>query len=462
MPVSPRDFELYSRVTGAAMPSDAMSRMKMAPEVYEFTKNFGRQPNLLQKTGNLVKNIGKGAVLAVGAPVAAIAMANEEQKAEALRNEIDKETADAATPEISDETPELTAIEKGELAKQATETLRHNNEMAKLAQQHENAMAFLGAKTGGTQEPTTADSYGQPVVENQTGEEMVDRSIEQGSQIANTERPIQSEILSESQDSVPAVSVDSIESIGSAVSKEQLDKFISREGLKDDPASKILLGAIDEGDNTEEMIGTSFPLASIIGEDKPIGPASPLLGHPDMEPGESHSNVPTQKNIKERQGISTTSTADLDELSNRKEMRKIAAQERIAEKSPSSKQIELTEQNKQKNVKTPSVSGKSDDFLDNLVSQAKKDLQDPDEMMNKPSFSYKTTRAGRSEVGITEGGDIYQIFQNEPSKTYITKASPRQAEMFQEMLPEHLTDDRDQTPGAGGFLTAFTKKTFDF
>ena len=46
MPVSPQDFELYSRMTGAPMPTDAMSRMQMAPDVYNFTKNFARKPNL--------------------------------------------------------------------------------------------------------------------------------------------------------------------------------------------------------------------------------------------------------------------------------------------------------------------------------------------------------------------------------------------------------------------------------
>ena len=60
MPVSPQDFELYSRMTGAPMPTDAMSRMQMAPDVYNFTKNFARKPNILEKTGNLVKNIGLG------------------------------------------------------------------------------------------------------------------------------------------------------------------------------------------------------------------------------------------------------------------------------------------------------------------------------------------------------------------------------------------------------------------
>ena len=59
MPVSPQDFELYSRMTGAPMPSDAMSRMQMAPEVYQFTKNFARKPNILEKTGNLLKNCRK-------------------------------------------------------------------------------------------------------------------------------------------------------------------------------------------------------------------------------------------------------------------------------------------------------------------------------------------------------------------------------------------------------------------
>ena len=59
MPVSPQDFELYSRMTGTPLPSDAMSRMQMAPEVFQFTKNFAKKPNILEKTGNLVKNIAR-------------------------------------------------------------------------------------------------------------------------------------------------------------------------------------------------------------------------------------------------------------------------------------------------------------------------------------------------------------------------------------------------------------------
>ena len=99
MPVSPQDFELYSRMTGAPMPSDAMSRMQMAPDVYNFTKNFAKRPNLLEKTGNLVKNIGRGAVMALGAPLVAASEAENARMQEQLRNQADKAEAKSVTME---------------------------------------------------------------------------------------------------------------------------------------------------------------------------------------------------------------------------------------------------------------------------------------------------------------------------------------------------------------------------
>ena len=78
MPVSPRDFLLYSRMTGKPMPENAMERMRMAPEVYQFTKDFARKPNLLEKTGNLVKGIGKN--IGAGIALAAVSPAFVEDK----------------------------------------------------------------------------------------------------------------------------------------------------------------------------------------------------------------------------------------------------------------------------------------------------------------------------------------------------------------------------------------------
>ena len=71
MPVSPRDFELYSRMTGTSMPTDAVSRARMAPEVYSFTRNFAKSPNILDKAGELVKGIGRTFQRGIGAGIQA-------------------------------------------------------------------------------------------------------------------------------------------------------------------------------------------------------------------------------------------------------------------------------------------------------------------------------------------------------------------------------------------------------
>ena len=124
MPVSPQDFELYSRMTGTPLPSDAMSRMQMAPEVFQFTKNFAKRPNIVEKTGNLIKSAAKNTLAGMGV-LASMDLENQErQRQELMRNEAAKEeVADAnmdESPEQVAPAPELTAIEKGELAKQKT------------------------------------------------------------------------------------------------------------------------------------------------------------------------------------------------------------------------------------------------------------------------------------------------------------------------------------------------------
>jgi len=66
MPVSPLDFELYSRVTGNPLPMSAAERMKMAPEVYQFTKDYGRK-SMGQRLGNLAGNVLKVGALGAAA-----------------------------------------------------------------------------------------------------------------------------------------------------------------------------------------------------------------------------------------------------------------------------------------------------------------------------------------------------------------------------------------------------------
>ena len=95
MPVSPQDFELYSRMTGAPMPSDAMSRMQMAPDVYKFTKDFAKKPNILEKSGNLLKNIAKTTLMgAAGLAAAPGLIEQQETTADNLNQDrVDNQTA---------------------------------------------------------------------------------------------------------------------------------------------------------------------------------------------------------------------------------------------------------------------------------------------------------------------------------------------------------------------------------
>jgi len=344
MPVSPQDFALYSRMTGSPVPTDAMTRMQMAPDVYKFTKDFTKKPNILEATGNLVKTIGK----TVGTGIAAA----------------------AAAPAFV-ESPE-----------------------------------------------TTAEKHDQRDVKTQTAGNLVAESTKRGAELADSDNV--AERLSESQTMGPAFD----EMIGEAATGDKVDSFLDQfthvdsldEG-RGPGMDRALMGLLDANRGQEELVGQGL-----------AGPATTILSglrrfeHPDIKAdgGEHDDDLVGSGNFKTGTPMTPETAA------------------------------------------TPSVSDRGDKFLEDLTKEAMKALSDPDAMMDKPSFSYPTTRAGRQEVGITEGGDIYQIFKKDPEKTYITRATPRQAEMFQEMLPDHLTDDRKKTPGAGGFLTAFTNKTFDF
>ena len=291
MPVSPRDFELYSRMTGAPMPSDAMSRMQMAPEVFEFTKNFARKPNLLEKTGNLVKNIGKSAVMAIGAPMVAESMAEQARIQEQLRNQEDKAKSEAATTSDPVQASEELQIEQ-EKTKRESIKIEGRKELMKMANSGVQKIDLSQTPPNYYQsliDGTTSDYYGQDFVPNQTSSYIVDRKIEQGSQVVD-ENPNVAEVLSTSQDSRPS----GME--GSALGEDDLSKLVSQKGI-----DKALLGAIGERTIPQPRIGDN----------------SPLLDHPDIVGGEDDNNLP---------GIVNKQTRDINNF--HREMRKLDAMER--------------------------------------------------------------------------------------------------------------------------------------
>ena len=340
MPVSPQDFELYSRMTGAPMPTDAMSRMQMAPDVYNFTKSFAKKPNLFEKTGNLVKNIGRGAVMALGAPLVAASVAEEARMQEQLRNQGDIAESEAATTSDPVQASEELEVEK-EKTKRKTIEMEGRKDLVRMANtgvQQTNLNPVQMDDYQSLLNPTTADKYGQPFVANQTSSNIIDRKISQGSQIAD-DTPNVAEVLSESQDSNPVDFVDAekvqqqmeAEMVGKSMGKRQLSKFMGRENL-----DKALLGAFTQRKIQEEMFGEA------------LSADSNLLDHPDLPGGEDDIGLPSVTN--------TSPTTNLQEqtgggkslnkryIDHADEMRRMEAQERRKRKSPSEEQINLLEQ----------------------------------------------------------------------------------------------------------------------
>ena len=247
MPVSPQDFELYSRMTGVPMPTDAMSRMQMAPEVFKFTKDFAKKPNILEKTGNLIKNIGKTTLM--GAAGLAAAPAFVEQQGTTGAKSTD------SGPKPIGKTPD------GQLLYDAADL---NN-------------------SGVEQQKTTSDIVGQPRVENQTASNTIMRSGTQQVDLENN-KTIAEDVVEEQNfkpafDATPTKSEEQILSEmkqyeeqaglnrigGPANVSEKVQEF-----LKQDKLNPVLLSAMEKRGQEEELVGTSFPIASQITDNPQI------------------------------------------------------------------------------------------------------------------------------------------------------------------------------------------------
>ena len=338
MPVSPQDFELYSRMTGTPLPSDAMSRMQMAPEVFQFTKNFAKKPNILEKTGNLIKSAARNTLVGAGM-LASMDLENQErQRQELMRNEAAKqEVADANMENPTEEIPEKVQVEqektrREEIKIQGKKDLQR---MANTGVQQTNLNSVEMDDYQSLLNPTTADSYGQDYVPNQSAVNLVDRSIDLGAEMADESPTVASE-LSQSQDSQPYDSKlgfqedpmaekklpEVTELLGKVPSQKKVAAFFTRLGLDD-----ALAGAGGLRNEPVELIGDDSPLNDNVDS--------------ELDGGEDQSNVPTQKNLKAR-GQNTSATTDLS--AHQKEMRRMDAEERRKKITPSEKQVNLSEE----------------------------------------------------------------------------------------------------------------------
>ena len=217
MPVSPRDFELYSRMTGAPMPMDAQQRMQMAPEVFQFSKNFAKKPNILEKTGNLIKNIGKTTLMGAAGLAAAPGFV-EQQKTTADNYEQDRVENQTGSNQIM-----RSGIQQVDL---------ENNKTI--------------SKDIGEKQDFDSSTPNKP-------EEVFDA----------TPKKSEKQILSEMKQYEEQAGLNRIG--GPANVSEKVQEF-----LKEGKISPILFAAMQNRGQEEELVGTSFPIASQITDNPQI------------------------------------------------------------------------------------------------------------------------------------------------------------------------------------------------
>ena len=217
MPVSPRDFELYSRMTGTPMPMDAQQRMQMAPEVFQFSKNFAKKPNILEKTGNLIKNIGKTTLMGAAGLAAAPGFV-EQQKTTADNYEQDRVENQTGSNQIM-----RSGIQQVDL---------ENNKTI--------------SKDIGEKQDFDSSTPNKP-------EEVFDA----------TPKKSEKQILSEMKQYEEQAGLNRIG--GPANVSEKVQEF-----LKEGKVSPILFAAMQNRGQEEELVGTSFPIASQITDNPQI------------------------------------------------------------------------------------------------------------------------------------------------------------------------------------------------
>ena len=248
MPVSPQDFALYSRMTGSPVPTDAATRMQMAPDVYKFTKDFAKKPNILEKSGNLLKNIAKTTLMGAAGLAAAPSLVEQQQ----TTVEQPKTTADRVDQDTTENQTARKVVER-----KGTQYADSQNNKT-IAQD------------------VTEDQYlGEPMFR-------PTRIPTMGAMHAAT--PVVGEGLSESGNEINVIKGVEEEMVGSGATSDKVEKFLEKMGgiSEDSKLDVVLLGAIQDRDKKERLI---------------IGSNPPLTDHPDTVGGEDDDKLPGVSNF---------------------------------------------------------------------------------------------------------------------------------------------------------------------
>lgn len=228
MPVSPQDFALWSRMTGNPYPQSPAERMALAPEVYSYTRNIGRQggPTMspIRRAVDIAGKVALGAGLLAGAGY----LARKGYEKLELDNEPD------IVPTVVEEIPDP------------------NSQVAKAS--------------ADVTPPTTSDYYNQDVVPHQTSvvQELRGTTAQKPTLGPIEQKPAtQSEVISSQQPFTPGTEEEQLASAAqpNPSIRDQAEELIGRVS-----ASQVAkfrqspsYAAAVKSASTEELIGDTTP-----------------------------------------------------------------------------------------------------------------------------------------------------------------------------------------------------------
>ena len=265
MIVSPLDYELYSRVTGQPIPMSAAERMKMAPVVNAFTKNYTKAQNRGSMGRNILKIGALGALGAAayygsrdfGTPSQELGqnLVENSTASNLVQNAAEKAAASTASNTISqsittDQTPEQTL-------ENAAETSTPPSQLNINAAIEKEDAPLLDA--GGIREKYS------PYTRKTSAEERQERNV--ATMVGGGE--ILLDVPKKKAEVVKTKETPSFDAKGQSLLGKYVGMMTGDE-TKVDPTLKELSGQTTDTYGTELLVDDS----------------SPLAGHPDIPPGE--------------------------------------------------------------------------------------------------------------------------------------------------------------------------------
>ena len=301
MPVSPMDFELYSRVTGSPMPMSAAERMKMAPEVYQFTKDYTKSQNR-QAMGRNILKIG-----AVGAGLGALYLANRGSRdfgtpsqelgqeitetstaANLVENAAEKAAQSVGSNTVSqslatDQTPRLTEENAAVTAEEPSQ-LNINTSMEEAVKKPTpNIDAAIERKNVRRPTPSVVRSKYQQYETTTNPQERQERNL--AAMVGGGEI-----FLGQSAGAGEVVKTKEAQLYDDKGEKELLGKYVGMMKGEVDPTLEEVSGQTTENYGPELLVDDSF--------------GSPLTDHPDIKGGEDDINLPGGMNTSATTNIS--------------------------------------------------------------------------------------------------------------------------------------------------------------